>query len=825
MSEIPKNYNPTETEPRILEFWEKEDIFKFDSMSENEIFSIDNPPPTVSGNMHIGHAFSYSQIDFIARYHRMRGKNIFMPFGTDDNGLPTERLVEKINKVKSSKMDRLEFIDLCMKTLDSIKGDFIDGWKRIGISADWNISYSTIDENCRKISQKHFIDLYKKKRVYRKKAPFLWCPGCQTAIAQVEMKDKKQQSNLNFIKSKILGMENTYVIYATTRPELLFGCVGMSVEDTGKYVMLKVGEETWITGEKTYKEKFKDIDYKLVKEITGSKLIGKECEIPVSKIIVKIDNDISVKSDYGTGIVYFCTYGGIDCIEWMSRREKMKPIELLNKNGTLNNKSNKYEGMNVKDARDAVLNDMKKSVIMSESIEHVVNTHERCDTEIEILITSQWFIKYIDMKKDFLKAGEEMNWNPKFMKSRYDNWIKGLKWDWCISRQRYFGVPFPVWYDKKTGETIVADEKDLPVDPIKDDRGMIPEKDVLDTWATSSLTPKITASLFPSIKEKLYPMSLRPQSHDIITFWLFNTVVRSVIHDGVNPWKDIMISGWALDPKGRKMSKSKGNVVEPKEVIEKHSADSLRFWASDSRLGDNLSFQEKEIITGTKTINKLWNLCKFVSILLGDEKPKRPKKFTPIDKWMLSNLSKSVKICTEGFETYRYHKSKHEVENLLWNIFADYYVEIIKHKLYNKDEYDEEEINSTKYTLYSVFYNIVKMFAPIMPFVTEEIYRIYFKKNEAHKSIHISEWPEKMETYAKSETLGSRLIEVISSVRKFKTQSGKSMNEEISKITISDKDLKIFSNEIKNTLKSKKVSFGKNNGTETESGIKVFIEA
>jgi len=753
--ELSKHYDQKEAEPRIQKFWEKNKVYKFNQKSKAKIYSIDTPPPTVSGKMHIGHAASYSQEDFIVRFKRMRGFNVFYPFGTDDNGLPTERLIEKEKGVKATKMSRQDFIRLCSTTLEKeLRPKYLEDWKRVGMSCDWDLLYSTIDKNVQKLSQESFIDLYNKKKEYRKRTPFMWCPECQTAIAQVELEDKEKSSQFVYMKFDTSVGEQLTI--ATTRPELLPACVGISVHPN----------------DKRYK-----------------KFVGETAKLPFFNREIKIQADEDVDPEFGSGVLYRCTFGGMEDAEWVNKN-KIIPIEILNKDGTLNEQGGKYQGLSTKEARKEIIKDLEEEGGLEkvEPIQHVVNVHERCGTEIEILMTDQWFIKYLDLKKEFLKIGNNLNWHPKHMKNRYDNWVKGLKYDWCISRQRFFGVPFPVWYCKKCGEIILADKKDLPVDPLKDSpqikscpkcksKSFEPEKDVLDTWATSSLTPQIAASLVPKIYDKIYPMDLRPQAHDIITFWLFNTVVKSYLHNKKIPWKDIIISGWVLDPHGKKMSKSKGNIIEPQEMIEKYSADSLRFWAASSKLGEDIPFQEKELIAGQKTITKLWNSSKFALMHLKNYKPKKVKLHA-FDIWQLSKLNNLIKTCTESFENYEYFKTKSETENFFWHTFCDNYLEIIKNRLYNGSK---NEKASAQYVLYQSLLTILKLFAPIMPHITEEIYQIYFRKHENPKSIHISEWPKADAKLInkKLEKEGDELIELISKVRQFKTSNKKPLKEEV----------------------------------------------
>ena len=778
------NYNFKEAEKRILDYWEKNKIFAFDEKSKKPIYSIDTPPPTVSGKMHLGHAFSYSQQDFIARYKRMNGYNLFFPFGTDDNGLATEILIEKLKNVKAEDMKRDEFIKLCLETLNEIRPDFVQDWKNIGFSSDYNLFYSTINDHCRKISQKSFIELYKKGRIYQKEAPTIWCHKCRTAIAQVELEDREFESTFNDIIFKVDGKD---VIISTTRPELLGSCVAVFVHPNDK---------------------------------KNKNLVGKKAKVPLFNNEISILSDKRVNPTKGTGVVMCCTFGDQTDMEWYKAYNLPLKISFT-KEGRLNEIAGKYKGLKIKEAREKILEDLEKEKLLvnKRKIKHVVNVHERCSTEIEFLNTKQWYISYLDLKDLFLKSGSKLNWYPKHMKVRYDNWIKGLQWDWCISRQRFFGVPFPLWYCKKCNEIILAEEKELPIDPLTNNPSkkckcgsneFIPEKDVLDTWATSSLTPKIAAELKPSVKG-IYPMSLRPQAHDIITFWLFYTLVKSQIHDKLNPWEDVVISGHVLDPHGQKMSKSKGNVVVPQEVIEKYGADAFRFWTASSKLGDDMPYQEKDIITGQKTVTKLWNASKFILMHIKDFDGKKPKNLEVIDKFILSRLNNIIKESTEYFDKYEYSRCKFETENFFWNLFCDYYLEIIKDRVYNPQVRGEEKRKSAQYTLKICLNTILKLFAPIMPFITEEIYLHLFAKEEEQKSIHLSDWPKisKDEIDNKIDKIGERVIEILKSVRQFKSQNGKSLKAEID-LVLDSKDktlLKDVVDDLRATVNARAIEF------------------
>jgi len=781
-----ESYDFKESERKILDFWEKEKIFKFDPKKKAEVYGIDTPPPTVSGKMHIGHAFQYSQMDFIARYKRMAGYNLFYPFGTDDNGLPTERLVEKSKNVRAKDMPREEFIKICQDFLKEELPKFIQDWKNIGISCDFDLYYSTINEHCRRISQWSFLDLYKKDRIYQKKAPFMWCPECQTAISQYELKDKPEKSDFVYIKFQTsIGKPITI---ATTRPELMPACVAIHVHpDDSRY----------------------------------KKFINAKAKLPIFDREVEITTNEEVDMEFGSGAVYHCTFGDMDDAEWIEKM-KIKPIEVMNKDGTLNEKAGKYSGMKSKEARKKITRELQEmgAVEKVEKIENSVKVHERCDTPIEILMTNQWFVKYLDLKNKMLEWGNKLNWHPEYMKHRYDNWANGLKWDWCISRQRFFGVPFPVWYCKKCNKVILAEEKDLPVDPLKDkptgkckcgSNEFIPEKDILDTWFTSSMTPRLAVELTDKeTREKIFPMSLRPQAHDIITFWLFNTVVKSNLHYGKNPFKDVLISGF-VKLEGEKMSKSKGNVIEPREVLEKYGADAMRYWASTSNLGEDLDYQEKDLLTGKKFITKIFNATNFVFMNL-KEKIKEPKELCETDRLFTTQMNEVIKKATDAFEKYEYSKAKQEAEHFFWKIFCDNYLEIIKRRVYNGNK---EEKESAFYTLYTCLLSILKMMAPFTPFVTEELYQTHFKKTENDKSIHISSWPEEIKAKKEKNDVEKFeiLINLIAKIRQAKSEAKKSVKAEII-LTLEDKEkqeLKDILDDFKAVVNAREIKTGKFN--------------
>lgn len=754
-----KGYDFKETEPRLIQLWQDKKIYKFDSSDiKKEVFSFDTPPPTVSGKLHMGHVFGDAQQDFIARYKRMNGFNVLNPFGTDDNGLPTLRLIEKEKGIKAKDMTRKQFIEICLKAIkEEYVPEFLKDAKRLGTSADWDIFYSTIDERSRRISQKSFIDLYKQGREYRIKCPSLWCTTCQTTISQVELEDESKQTQFNDITFKL--EDGTDITIATTRPELLPACVSIFVNP-------------------------KDSRYE--------KLVGKKATVPLFNFQVPILTDEKADPEKGSGAVMCCTFGDQTDMEWQ-KEHKLEIKEAIGSDGKMTKLAGKYEGLKIKEARKQILEDLKKANFLTkqETITHDVNVHERCQTPIEFINSKQWFVKYLDIKDDLIKWGNEIKWHPDYMKHRYTNWVKGLKWDWCISRQIPFGIPFPVWYCKECDEPIMAEEKDLPIDPLEDSppvskcpkcgcKEFTPETDIMNTWATSSLTPDITKDIlkgtpvYEKIKDK--PFSIRRNGHDIITFWDFNTVVKSQLHHKRNPWNELMINGWILGKDGKKMSKSRKNGISPQDTIEEHGADALRYLCAAAKLGDDIAFPEAELIKAKKLINKLWNAAKFVFMNLEDYDGKaKPKKLEAVDEEFLRHLDHLVGMVTESFEKYQYSVAKSRTERFFWDDFADNYIEIVKKRVYQGSG---DARLSAQYTLYKTILTLSKLFAPIIPFITEEIYQTYFIKNEGDFSIHISSWPEFKKEVQPSARF-TAFCSLLSSVRQAKTTAQKAMNSEI----------------------------------------------
>lgn len=790
-------YDPTIVEPKIRQFWEDNQIYKFDENSDKAVYSIDTPPPTVSGELHLGHAFSYSQAEFMARYKRMRGFNVFYPFGLDNNGLPTEILIEKKFDTTAEKLGRDKFIELVRNEVQVYNQKYIELWKKMGISTDWSLFYQTISPEVQKVSQKSFIELCKIDRTYRKEAPALFCPKERTTVSQMELKDKMLKSKIVYLKFS----DDVHI--ATTRPEMLPACVAIFVGlDDPKH----------------------------------KHLVGKEITVPIFGNKVKVIADKRVDPEFGTGVVMCCTFGDQTDIEWY-KAYNLELKMIIDEKGRMNHPY--YNGLKIKEAREKIIKDLNEKgfLISEEPIEHNVNVHERCGTEIEFIVKKQWYIRYLDLKEKFLELGSQVEWYPSHMKVRYNNWVNALAWDWSISRQRFFGVFFPLWYCKKCDEPKLADEKDLPVNPFVDKpKGTCakcgstefnPETDVMDTWATSSLTPMINArwGSEKNLVKKILPMSLRAQAHDIISFWAFNTIVKSYFHTGTIPWKEIMISGHGLDSKGEPMHKSAGNVVSPDQYLPKYGADPLRYWASSSVLGEDNSFQEKEVITGSRLINKLWNVTRFVEMTAKDFEKSQSDSL--LDKWIIHRLNETITKTTSDFDNYDYFKARSAVEKLFWD-FANDYMEFVKDRVYEKDA-------KVAYVLNMALTDIVKMFAPFIPFATEEIYQSVLLPNgtlaklggEKQKSIHITKWPVAKHDESKGIEEAELLVRIILFVRKWKHDNRQALNSEISQMTISkvvETKLGSAIRELKSAMKINELKFGEGE-LIIEEGITASIKA
>lgn len=777
---LDKKYKAEEKEEKWLNYWKENKIYEF-KKDQRKVFSIDTPPPTVSGKIHIGHIFSYSQTEMIARYKRLRGYNIFYPFGFDDNGLPSERLVEKEQGKKAHEIGREAFSKLCYETTDRYEEEFQELFSKMAISTDWNIHYKTVSPSTIKISQASFLDLIEKKHCYHKESPALWCNECLTSIAQAELETKTIKTTFNYIRFKTVE-DNTEFVIATTRPELLpaIVCVFVNPND----------------------EKHKS-------------LIGKTAHIPVIDVEVPIMADEKVAEDKGTGIVMCCTFGDQTDIEWWKKYNL--PLKyIFTDNGRINDSVLDYGGLKIKEARSKIIDDLQKGGFVEkiEELEHEVQTHERCGREVEYSVMKQWFIDIMNHKEDFLKIGNEIKWYPRHMQNRYNEWVENIMWDWCISRQRYFGVPFPVWYCKNCGEPIFAKCEDLPVNPLVDKppvkscpkcdcHEFNAETDVMDTWATSSVTPLINMRYGEkeNYEDLLKPMSIRTNASEIIRTWDFYTIVKSFYHFGIKPWDNVMISGFVMAGKGEKISKSKQNSkVEPLELIKNYSADVIRYWAGSGRLGTDIVFSDETLMRGRKLINKLWNVSKFIEMHLQDYKDKDFKDFEYIDRWILGNFQKMEERFIKYLDEYEVGLALNTLEKFFWN-FCDNYIEIVKHRLYRPEEFGDIPRYSGQKTVYMILYKLLQDFSIFFPFITEEIYQELYHQE---KSIHITLIKPFNFNFDKEIKNGDVIIDIISQARGEKTNHNVSLKTNIKLLELDVNEE--LDNAIKETIKDFKAT-------------------
>ena len=750
-----KRYDFTQIENQMQKFWEQEQIYRFDKDMDGEIYSIDTPPPTISGDLHMGHLFSYTQAEMIARFRRMQGYNMFYPFGFDDNGLPTERLVEREENIRAHTMPRSEFIAKCQNTTAKYENEFKAFWKSLGFSVDWKTEYQTISPEVRKISQELFLELVKSGKAYTKESPVLWCTECQTSIAQAELDSTDVESTFNYIPFFVDGKP---LEIATTRPELLYGCVCLFVNPN----------------DERYRQ-----------------YVGKSAVIPLYDYKVPIITDDKVAINKGTGAVMCCTFGDSTDAEWYVEHN-LPYRQVILSDGKLSDDVPFIGGMRVSAAQKEIIRllDERGLLIKSETITHTVGTHERCGKPTEIIPSRQWYIDILSERERFLKAADEINWYPANMKNRYIAWVDNLKWDWCISRQRYFGVPFPVWYCMGCGKAVFAEAEQLPVNPLETDYKSIcdcgcidfkPESAVFDTWATSSVTPQINERL----GIKLTPMSMRTHAHEIIRTWTFYTIVRSLYHTGSIPWKDLMICGFILAKKGVKISKSKNNnELDPKYLIATHSADVLRYWTAGARLGTDTFFSPDELPVSKRFITKLWNASRFSISHLQDIDLKRQPKLLPVDEWIIERVNDTTANAANLLYEYEIGSARHEIDEFFWKDFCDNYIEIVKERLYQPDIHGIEERKSGQYALYYTLLNILKLYAIYVPHITEHIYQEFFRQHEKQASIHRTHWLKSSAINSDIIEFGDTLKNVISEMRKYKSERNLSMAAELETLEI-----------------------------------------
>jgi valyl-tRNA synthetase len=800
--------------------WEAERIYRFDrSRRREEIFSIDTPPPTVSGSLHVGHVFSFTHTDVVARFQRMRGKAVFYPMGWDDNGLPTERRVQNYFGVRCDptlpydptfappekpgkqpiSISRPNFIELCAKLTAEDEKAFEHLWKYLGLSVDWAMTYATIGRHAQRISQVSFLRLLGRGQAYQLEAPTLWDVDFRTAVAQAELEDREQPGAYH--KIRFARPDAGFIEIDTTRPELIPACVALVAHpDDPRY----------------------------------QPLFGSEVITPLFGVRVPLRAHALADPEKGTGVAMICTFGDVTDVIWW--RELGLPVRaVIQQNGTLKpvtwggpgwesidaaaaqQRYDQLAGLSAVKARARIVELLRESGDLigdPRPITHAVKFYEKGDRPLEIVTSRQWFIKTMEYRDVLLRRGRELGWHPQYMQARLENWINGLAGDWCVSRQRFFGVAFPVWYRVRDDGSIDYDsrllpgEDRLPIDPSTDvpdgytadqrDRpgGFSGDPDVMDTWATSSLTPQIVTGWIadPDLFARTFPMDVRPQAHDIIRTWLFSTILRSELEHGSLPWKNAAISGWILDPDRKKMSKSKGNVVTPLSLLEERGSDGVRYWAASGRPGADTAFDPGQMRVGRRLAIKLLNASKFVlspfdnahgdreAVERSNAEPRGPVTVS-VDRGLLTTLAKLVRESTDDLENYQYTRPLERTESLFW-FFCDNYLELVKSRRYgDQGAALAASANTTLMSALSVF---LRLFAPFLPFATEEVWSWW-----RPGSVHTSAWPteaELIEVAGHADERGAQALQVaaqiLSDIRKKKSEGQRPLKTPVTRVII-----------------------------------------
>lgn len=759
-----KIYNSAAHEKAVQSFWEEVKPYNFEDNGD-PVYSIDTPPPTVSGTLHIGHVFSYTQTDLVARYKRMRGFNVFYPMGFDDNGLPTERFVEKKNQTKAHLMLRSEFITLCMDETHAVERVFENLWRSLGLSVDWSRVYSTISDKARRVSQYSFIQLYEKGVAFRQAEPSLYCTTCRTSVAQAELDGAQLPSTFNDITFQATTGEQLLV--ATTRPELLPACVALFYHpDDSRY-----------------------------QHLSSASAIS-----PFFNKKVPVLADEAVDPEKGTGLVMCCTFGDQTDIHWY-KKHNLDFVALVGLDGKWTNHGGPLAGMTAHEARKKMIELLESVGALKDQkkITHHVNIHERCKQEIEFIVLWQWFINILDYKEEFLALADRINWKPAYMKVRYKDWVTNLSWNWCISRQRFFGIPFPAWHCQSCGEILLADKSMLPIDPQETkypggactacgSEKIVADTDVMDTWNTSSLTPQINLGWPDELVEGLsFPMDMRPQAHDIIRTWAFDTIVKSYFHHNDIPWKDIVISGHVLAGK-EKISKSQENSkMSPEALLATYPADVIRYWTAQATLGVDTVFSETQLKIGQRLVTKLWNAFRFCEEHLNDYNPADDAPtLDHMNGWVMHHFSHVVKEYIQAFDDYDYCTALAKLERFFWHIWCDNYIEMIKDQLFNPDNYTPAQRAATAFVLHEVGFGLLQLFAPYLPFITETIYQQRYKLSEKSESLHKTIIDESRFDYehAVAHQLGDMMLDIIGAVRKMKSERQISLKAAINTLII-----------------------------------------
>ncbi|WP_424355678.1 valine--tRNA ligase [Methanobacterium sp. MBAC-LM] len=760
---IPKDYDHKK-EAVWQDKWQRDDTYKFIGDGTRPNYIIDTPPPYPTGATHMGHVLNWTYIDIIARFKRMQGYDVLFPQGWDCHGLPTEVKVEETHNIKKGDVPRAKFREMCVDLTRTNIKQMKSQMLSMGFSQDWSREFVTMTPEYMKRTQLSFLKMYDQGLIYRGIHPVNWCPRCETAIAFAEVEYHENETYLNYLEFPVEESEKGLMI-ATTRPELLSACVAVVVHPE----------------DERYKE-----------------MAGKKVEVPLFGRNVEIITDEEVDPEFGTGAVMICTFGDKTDVLWVNKYD-LDIIEALDEKGVMKDVSCKYAGMNTQDCKKQIIEDLKNEGYLKkqEKVDQNVGVCWRCKTPIEILVKNQWFVAVKDLIPEVREASAEMKWTPEHMETRLLNWTGSMDWDWCISRQRIFATPVPVWYCSKCGKVHLATPDMLPVDPTQDklegkcecgNEEFIGETDVLDTWMDSSISPLSITGWPNEDFKKYYPASLRPQGHDIIRTWAFYTILRCKALTGEKPFDEIVVNGMVSGEDGHKMSKSRGNTISPEEVLEEYGADALRLWATNSVPGSDVPFAWKDVKYGYKFLRKFWNAFRFINMHIQDFKlsiseEEIQKNLDPMDRWILSKLNRLLADVVGSIESYNFANVVNSIQAFIWHDFCDEYIEAVKYRLYN----DSPELSMTKeaaqYTLQTVISTSLVMLAPLTPHFADEIYQYV---SDTGISIHKTLWPdvnfELIDDTA--EETGKIGVELIGEIRRFKASKKMPLNAKIKTLNI-----------------------------------------
>ena len=779
MRVLPKEFDPIKIELEWQKKWEEMGIYRFDWKDEKRpIFSIDTPPPYPSGEFHMGNVLNWTYFDIVARYKRMRGYNVYFPQGWDCHGLGIEVQAEKENNIRKREVPPDKFRKLCEQLVEKYIAMMKEGVIRLGCSVDWTTEYRTMNPDYWRRTQLSFIMLYKKGFMYQGTHPVNWCPRCETAIADAEVDYEEREGTLHYIRFPLENSEE-HLLIATTRPEFILACVAVAINPAD--------------------ERFKNF-------------IGRKIVVPIVNRTVGIIPDEEVDPSFGTGVVMICTYGDKEDVKTVIKH-KLPVIMILTENGKINENGGKYAGLTIGEARDAIVKDLKAAGLLekTEKIRQEIGVCDRCEAPVEILERKQWFMKTRILTDDVVSRTNEVTWYPDYMKFRLIDWAHSLDWDWVISRQRVFGTPIPIWYCKKCGEVILAEENWVPIDPKLEkpkipscpkcgSKEFIPERDVFDTWMDSSISCAVHAG-WPDAANwrRLFPADLHPSGIDIIRTWAYYLMVRHIALFDEKPYKSCLINGMVLGSDGRKMSKSLKNYVAAPEVVDKYGTDAARQWAAaGGATGSDIPFRWPDVEYGRRFLTKLWNAARFVSMQLEDCKFSGKYDLQLLDKWILSKAEKLTQKVTDALEKCQFNIALEEIRGFAWHIFCDQYIEAVKDRLYKPQVYGEEKTRAAQFTLYTVLYRVIQLLAPVTPHITEEIYQTMYVDDIGKKSLQLTLWPklnvERIDEDA--EKKGDLVMSLIMEIRREKAEMHKPLNTPIKRVKIysgSSNSAKVFS--------------------------------